>query len=295
VQAMITANDIKVRFMFSSKYVESLIKEKVIGPDNYDNDDLYLLSVIKSITSDDGFSLKELGNLKKCKKDVLKDLLKQKYNNESIEMVLEKILSCYLRKENEMEIFLHKISFNPESKKITLENIVRENENIKLEIKIENKYELEGVVDNYVLECKDVKKMEIVDMKFSVGKILDEHSMLLETNEDVYNLAIRGKADKYYEVLAKLNDAYKSIYKSNGNIGYNIGYKDEAINILKDGFGNFAEGPKTLLVEFEKVLNEYSIKTVISASREIESKDNKIFLFDESYIIANEFKILKKD
>lgn len=112
-------------------------------------------------------------------------------------------------------------------------------------------------------------------------------------------LHFNGKPKSASKVIAELWLAHRKLVDDWISFETYVNNSDKLFELIEDGYGLFASGPKFLIDEYESVLNKNSIDTTRTKERpykrwvdgqfEIINKPLAMIHFGESFVVAKDF------
>ncbi|MFC5406878.1 hypothetical protein [Cohnella soli] len=171
---------------------------------------------------------------------------------------------------------------------------VRTNNNITIIIDIVYTFEYE-VIQSWEITCTEVEEHEIELSNNQRMLFTEDHVLLWEYKHQSFDLFLTNKAINTNEIVGHLYKIHEEL--TEGWVPFGTYFNKLNKNILDIGQGLFATGPNPIIIEYENVLNFYSIKSSKIPCNNMkqwndgkfEIVNNKALIFDESYLIAKNF------
>jgi hypothetical protein len=157
------------------------------------------------------------------------------------------------------------------------------------------------IVSNWLVECNDVISYIISDAHGGgLNYHDDDHPAIKQFTDLQVMLHFNGKPKLASKVIAELWVAHRKLVDDWISFETYVNNSDKLFELIEDGYGLLASGPKFLIGEYESVLNKNSIETSRTNERpykrwidgqfEIIDKPLAMIHFGESFVVAKNFE-----
>jgi hypothetical protein len=144
----------------------------------------------------------------------------------------------------------------------------------------------------FLLRCSGVAESTVTPRASDDLHWTDDHPVLHDHNSEHGILYFSSRPANPHEIVGRLYQAHETFYGGWREFREYVNTCGDTITILGNGSGVLAEGPLSLLREFEGALAGLLATNIVETPRRFGDYGNyKALLFDESFVVCRECEV----